>query len=126
MSTFRPANAARVLLALGCWLAVLTPGATGQPAAAPAPPAALAAAPPAGAGQGLVRDRPGGSPIAPGTRRDDRQRPGLDLPGLLAAALATTLAATAATGRPRGRPGRRRPRTAAGPRGPPTLLPAPI
>jgi hypothetical protein len=125
MTSSRPATPARVLLALACWLALLAPGGTGRPAPVPERPAALAAGPVAGADQGLVRDRPAGSPVAPGTRRDDRQRSGLELAGLLAATLATALAWTAASGR-RGAPAaRRRYPAAAGPRAPPALRPAP-
>jgi hypothetical protein len=125
MTSSRPATPARVLLALACWLALLAPGETGRPAAVAEWPVALAAGPVAGADQGLVRDRPAGSPVAAGTRRDDRQRSGLELAGLLAATLATALALTAASGRRGAPPARRRRPVAAGPRAPPALRPAP-
>jgi hypothetical protein len=125
MTSSRPAAPARVLLAMACWFALLAPGGTGRPAAVAEWPVALAAGPVAGADQGLGRDRPAGSPVAAGTRRDDRQRSGLELAGLLAATLATALAWTAATGR-RGAPSARRRQTAApGPRAPPALGPTP-
>ncbi|HZA81223.1 MAG TPA: hypothetical protein VFC13_07090 [Actinomycetes bacterium] len=125
MTSSRPATPARVLLALACWLALLAPAGTGPPAAVAERPGALAAGPVAGADQGLVRDRPDGSPVAAGTRRDDRQRSGLELAGPLSAALATGLARTAATGRRGAPPARRRQTAAAGPRAPPALRPAP-
>src|SRR5918996_4725606 len=66
MTSSRPATPARVLLALACWLALLAPAGTGPPAAVAERPEALAARPVAGADQGLVRDPPGGSPVAAG------------------------------------------------------------
>jgi hypothetical protein len=48
------------------------------------------AGPVAGPGQGLLRDRPGRSLVIAGGTRDERERPGPALPGLLALAVATT------------------------------------
>jgi hypothetical protein len=113
-----------VLVALGLCLALLAPAGVGRATGGGPAAAASSAGAPAGPEQGLLRDHAAGSLVAPGTKRDDRERPG---PGLLGglAALALALLATA-TARGRGeRPARRR-AAAAGPRAPPPLQPAPI
>ena len=70
-----------------------------------------------------VRDRALGPLVAPGAKRDDRERPGPALPGVLAA-LATV--AALASRRRTNRTPRRAAAAAAGARAPPSLQPAPI
>jgi hypothetical protein len=121
MRANRRPRASRALLALVFWLAVLGPGAAGRPAAGGEVPTSLAADPVVGLGQGLLHER-ARSLVAPFGKRDDRERPGLALPGLLAAAVAT--ASMVVAGRLAGRAGGRRAATA-GARDPPRLQPAP-
>jgi hypothetical protein len=112
---------ARALLALLFGLALVGPGAAGRPAAAADAAASLAAGPALGLEQGLAQEQADRSLVAPGAKRDDRQRPGPALPGLLVAAVAaaSTIAATrAAVGRRGRRP------APAGARAPPPLQPA--
>jgi hypothetical protein len=123
MQAIRRPRAFRALLALMFCLALLGPGATGRAATGADAPGSLLAGPAAGLGQGLLSDRPGRSLVAPGPKRDDRERPGPALPGVLATALATAGALAAA--RRSERPARRR-AAAAGARAPPSLQPAPI
>jgi hypothetical protein len=111
----------RLLLALGCCLALLAPAGAAVRAAADRPAAAAAdelARTPAGLEQDPLRDRVGPL-VAPGGQRDDRERPGPALLGVLAAALATAGAWSAAARRG-DRPARRR-AAAAGARAPPSL-----
>ena len=79
---------------------------------------------PDGLGQALLRDRVLGPLVAPGAKRDDRERPGPALPGVLAAALATV--AALASRRRTDRTPRRAAAAAAGARAPPSLQAAPI
>jgi len=123
MSALRPTRTSRLLLGLACCLALLAPaGATAGGAAGPAGPRALAEATD-GPGQGHLRDLLPGSLAAPGIRRDDRERPGPALPGLLAAVAAPAAAGVAARRTARA-PGPRA-AAAAGARAPPALQPAP-
>ena len=124
MSVLRPTRTSRLLLALACCLGLLAPaGAAIAAAGAGASAAPAMAAASDGLGQTLLRDRVLGPLVAPGTKRDDRERPGPALPGVLAAALATVgaLASRRRTGPPA-----RRAAAAAGARAPPSLQPAPI
>jgi hypothetical protein len=122
MRTLRPTRTSRLLLGLACCLALLAPvGAAAWPPADAAGPRALAEGTD-GPGQSLLRDPLAGSLAAPASRRDDRDRPGPTLPGLLVAAVvpaAAGLAARQAAGAPR-RPAS----AAAGARAPPALQPA--
>jgi hypothetical protein len=123
MRTLRPTRTSRLLLGLACCLALLAPAGTAAGGAAGATgPRALAEATD-GPGQGHLRDPLAGSLAAPGSRRDDRERPGPALPGLLAAAVVPAAAGVAARRAARA-PG---PRTAAAAaaRAPPALQPAP-
>jgi hypothetical protein len=79
------------------------PGPAGPRAAAPAASTSLTADPAAGPEQGLLRDLSGQSLVAPGGKRDDRERPGPALLGLAAAAAAA--AWTVVAGRPVARRG---------------------
>jgi hypothetical protein len=123
MSASRSTRTPRLLLALACGLALLAPAAAAARPATPgrSPLAALSGAPD-GLGQALLRDPVAGPLVAPGGKRDDRERPGPALAGELAAALATAAAWAAA--RRAGRPRQRR-AAAAGARAPP-LQPAPV
>jgi hypothetical protein len=123
MCALRPTRTSRLLLGLACCLALLAPAAaTAGGAADPAGPRALAEATD-GPGQGHLRDPLVGSLAAPGNRRDDRERPGQALPGLLAAVVVPAAAGAAARRAPRA-PG---PAAAAAPgaRAPPVLQPEP-
>ena len=123
MSALRPTRTSRLLLGLACCLALLAPaGAAAACGAGPADPEALAEATD-GPGQGHLRDPLPGSLAAPGNRRDDRERPGPALPGLLAA-VAVPAAAGVAARRTVRAPGPRAAATAAA-RAPPALQPAP-
>jgi hypothetical protein len=125
MSQFRPTATSRVLLTLVFCLALLAPAGASRVAGGGDPAAAPAASPLAGFEQGLLRDRVGGPVAAPG-KRDDRERPGPALLGVLGAVLvAVPVLAGAVRGRA-GRAARRRGAAAAGPRAPPSLQPAPI
>jgi len=123
MCALRPTRTSRLLLSLACCLALLAPAAAAAGSAAdPAGPRALAETTD-GPGQGHVRDPLAGSLAGPASRRDDRERHGPALPGLLAAAVVAAAAGVAARRAARV-PG---PRTAAaaGARAPPALQPAP-
>ena len=124
MSVSRPTRTARLLLALVCCLGLLAPAGAAVRAAGPGASAAALAGSPDGLGQALLRDRVLGPLVAPGAKRDDRERPGPALPGVLAAALATV--AALASRRRTDRPPRRAAAAAAGARAPPSLQPAPI
>ena len=76
-----------------------------------------------GPGQGHLRDLLPGSLAAPGNRRDDRERPGPALPGLLAAVIVPAAAGVAARRAVRA-PGSRA-AAAATARAPPALQPTP-
>ncbi len=104
--TWRP-RATGALLALVLCLALLEPGAAGRAAADADASGSPVAGPVAGPGQGLLQGRPGRSLVIAGGTRDDRERPGPALPGLLALAVA---AAGDLGGRPPSRPARRPPR----------------
>jgi hypothetical protein len=97
MHANRRPRASRAFLALVFCLALLGPGAAGRPAGGPAASTSLTASPAAGPEQGLLRDLSGQSLVAPGGKRDDRERPGPALLGLAAAAVAA--AWTVAAGR---------------------------
>jgi hypothetical protein len=127
MRVLDPTRTSRLLLALACCLALLAPAGAAALSAAGRPAAAAAhqlAGTPAGLEQDLLRDRVGAL-AAPGGKRDDRERPGPALVGVLAAALATAGAWSAAARRGH-RPARRRAAAAAGARAPPSLQPASI
>jgi hypothetical protein len=123
MRALRPTRTSRLLLGLACCLALLAPaGAAAWPAGDTSGARALAEATD-GPGQGHLRDPLAGSLAAPGNRRDDRERPGPALPGLLAAVAVPAAAGLAARWAVRA-PG---PRAAAAAlaRAPPALQPAP-
>jgi hypothetical protein len=123
MRALHPTRTSRLLLGLACCLAVLAPaGAAAWAPVGASDPRALAEATD-GPGQGHLRDPLVGSLAAPGSRRDDRERPGPALPGLLAALIVPTAAGVAARRAVRA-PGPRA-ATAAGARAPPALQPAP-
>jgi hypothetical protein len=120
MRMLDPTRTSRLLLALGCCLALLAPAGAAAWAAAGRPAttaAAELARAPAGLSQDLLRDRVGPL-VAPAGKRDDRERPGPALAGVLAAALATAGAWSMAARRG-DRPARRRGAAAAGARAPP-------
>jgi hypothetical protein len=123
MSVWRPTRTARLGLAVVCCLGLLAPAGVAVRAAGPATAAVLGGSPD-GLGQALLRDRVLGPLVAPGAKRDDRERPGPALPGVLAAALATV--AALASRRRTDRTPRRAAAAAAGARAPPSLQPAPI
>jgi hypothetical protein len=108
-------------LALVCFLALLGPGAAGRAAAVADATGSLVAGPAAGPGPGLLQDRPGRALVAPGGTRDDRERPGPALPGVLALAVAAawTVLAAGRAARPGGGGA-----AASGARAPPPLQPA--
>ena len=123
MHANRRPRAARALLALVLCLAVLGPDAAGRSSGGAGASASLTAGPAAGPEQGLLRDLSSPSLVAAGGKRDDRERPGLALLGLLAtvvAAAATVVAGRLAAGA--GGNGA----AAAEARAPPPLQPAPI
>jgi hypothetical protein len=123
MHANRRPRATRAFLTLVCSIALLGPGAAGRAAGGADASASLTAGPAAGPEQGLLRDLSGQSLAAPGGKRDDRERPGLSLLGLLATVVAA--AATVVAGRlAAGAGGNGAP--AAGARAPPPLQPAPI
>ena len=123
MCALRPTRTSRLLLGLACCLALLAPaGAAAWAPAGVSDPRALAEAAD-GLGQGHLRDLLAGSLAAPGSRRDDRERPGPALPGLLAAVVVPAAAGVAARRAARA-PGPRA-AAAAGARAPPALQPAP-
>ena len=88
MHVTRRPRATGALLALVCCLALLEPGAAGRAATAAHASGSPVAGPVAGPGQGLLQDRPGRSLVVAGGTRDERERPGPALPGLLALAVA--------------------------------------
>jgi hypothetical protein len=123
MRALRLTRTSRLLLGLACCLALLAPaGAAAWPPAGAGGPRALAEAADS-PGQGHLRDPLVGSLAAPGSRRDDRERPGPALPGLLAGVVVPAAAGIAARRAVRA-PG---PRTAAAAaaRAPPALRPTP-
>jgi hypothetical protein len=126
MSVLRPTRTARLLLALACCLGLLAPAgaAVGKARATTTAVAQGLAATPDDLGQALLRDRVLGPPVAGGARRDDRERPGPALPGLLAAVVATV--AAWASRRRSDRSPRRTAAAAAAARAPPSLQPAPV
>jgi hypothetical protein len=117
MRANRRPRASRALLALAFCLALLGPGTTGRAVAGPDASTSLAAGPVVGLGQALLQER-GRSPAAPFGKRDERERPGLTLPGLLA--LAVAAASMVVAGRLAAGAGGRR-AAAAGARAPPSL-----
>jgi hypothetical protein len=123
MSANRRPRAARALLALALCLALLGPGAAVRAAAGADASASLTAGPAVGLQQGLLHERTGRSLVAPWGKRDDRERPGLALPGVLAVVVATVSMVVA--GRRAARHGGRR-AAAAGARAPPSFRLAPI
>jgi hypothetical protein len=126
MSVWRPTRTARLGLAVVCCLGLLAPAGVAVRAAGPGTAtAAVLGGSPDGLGQALLRDRVLGPLVAPGAKRDDRERPGPALPGVVAAALAT-VAALASRRRRADRPPRRAAAAAPGARAPPSLQPAPI
>jgi hypothetical protein len=120
MHVTRRPRATGALLALVCCLALLEPGAAGRAATAAHASGSPVAGPVAGPGQGLLQDRPGRSLVVVGGNRDERERPGPALPGLLALAVAT--AATLVAARRAARPAGHR-AVAAAARAPPPLRP---
>jgi hypothetical protein len=123
MCALRLTRTSRLLLGLACCLALLAPaGAAAGGAAGTTVPRALAEGTD-GPGQGHLRDPLAGSMAAPGSRRDDRERHGPALPGLLAAVVVPAAAGVAA--RRAVRATRRRSVGAAGARAPPAPQPAP-
>jgi hypothetical protein len=123
MSASRPTRTPRLLLVLACGLALLAPAAAAARPAAPGAAVTALAGAPEGLGQTLLRDPVAGPLVAPGGKRDDRERPGPALAAGLAAALATAAGWAAAVRADR--PARRRAAAAAGARAPP-LQPAPV
>ena len=124
MSVSRPTRTARLVLAVVCCLGLLAPAGVAVGAAEPGTATAVLGGSPDGLGQALLRDRVLGPLVAPGAKRDDRERPGPALPGVAAAALATF--AALASRRRTDRPPRRAAAAAAGARAPPSIQPAPI
>jgi hypothetical protein len=123
MHANRRPRAARAFLALVFCLALLGPGAAGRAGGGADTSAALTAGPAAGPEQGMLRDLPGQSLVAAGGKREDRERPGPALLGLLAtvvAAVATVVAGRLAAGAAGNGA------AAAGARAPPPLQPAPV
>ena len=121
MHVTRRPRATRALLALVLCLALLGPGAAGRAAADADASGSPVAGPVTGPGQGLLQGWPGRSLVISGGTRDDRERPGPDLPGLLTVAVAAagTLVAARLAARPAGHRA-----VAAGARAPPPLRPA--
>jgi len=96
MCALRPTRTSRLLLGLACCLALLAPaGAAAGSAAGAAGLRALAEATD-GPGQGHLRDPLAASLAAPGSRRDDRERHGPAVPGVLAAVAVPAAAGVAA------------------------------
>ena len=123
MHANRRPRASRALLALVLGLALLGPGGAGRGAGVDVAPTSLTGGPAAEPEQGVLRDLSGQSLVAAGGKRDDRERPGPALLGLLAAAVAaagSVVAGRLAAGA--GVSGA----AAAGARAPPPLQPAPI
>jgi hypothetical protein len=122
MRALHPTRTSRLLLGLACCLALLAPaGAAAWSPGGAAGTRSLADGTD-GPGQGHLRDPMAGPVAAPGNRRDDRERPGPALPGLLAAVVpvAAGVAARRAV-----RATRPRSSAAAEARAPPALQPAP-
>jgi len=124
MSVLRPTRTARLLLALACCLGLLAPAGAAVRVVEAGAAAATVAESPHDLGQALLRDRVLGPLVAAGARRDDRERPGPALPGMLAAVVATVGAW--ASRRRTDRPARRTAAAAAAARAPPSLQPAPV
>jgi hypothetical protein len=124
MSVLRPTRTARLLLALACCLGLLAPAGAAVRVVEAGAAAATVAGSPRDLGQPLLRDRVLGPLVATGARRDDRERPGPALPGLLAAVVATV--AAWASRRRTDRSPRRTAAAAAAARAPPSLQPAPV
>jgi hypothetical protein len=123
MHANRRPRAARAFLALVFCLALLGPGAAGGSAGGAGASASLTAGSAAGPEQGLLRDLPGQSLVAAGGKREDRERPGPALLGLLATVVAA--AATVVAGRlAAGAAGSGA--AAAAARAPPPLQPGPV
>jgi hypothetical protein len=123
MSANRRPQASRALLALVFGLALLGPGAAGGATAGADASTSLTAGPAVGLQQGLLHERTGRSLVAPWGKRDERERPGLALPGLLAVVV-TTVSMIVGGRRAARRGGRWA--AAAGARAPPSFQPAPI
>jgi hypothetical protein len=121
MPANRRPRAARAFLALALYLALPGPGAAGPATAADA--RGSLAGPAAGSEQGLLRDRPGHTPVTPASKRDERERPGPALPGLLA--VVVVAAGTLVAG-DRAAPAGGRRAAAAAARAPPPLQPTPV
>ena len=119
----RPNGASTDRAVLAVAMLAVVVAAVGQATAGADAPASLRAVPEGLPGQDQLRDRVLGPLVAPGARRDDRERPGTALPGVLAAGLAA--AAAFLSRRRDDRPVRRRGRAAAGARAPPSLQPTP-
>jgi hypothetical protein len=124
MSVLRPTRTARLLLALACCLGLLAPAGAAVRVVEAGAAAATVSGSPHDLGQALLRDRVLGPLVAAGARRDDRERPGPALPGVLAAVVATVGAW--ASRRRTDRSPRRTAAAAAAARAPPSLQPAPV
>jgi hypothetical protein len=123
MHANRRPRASGALLALVLCLALLGPGAAARGTGVDVASTSLTGGPAAGPEQGVLRDLSGRALVAAGGTRNDRERPGLALVGLLATTVAAAWAVVAgrlAAGA--GGSGA----TAAGARAPPPLQPAPI
>jgi hypothetical protein len=118
MHVTRRPRATGVLLALVVLLALLGAGSAGRTGAVAVAAGSLLAGPAGGPEQGMVRDRPGRSPVMPGGTRDQRGLPGAAVPGVLAlgVAAAWTVVAVRRAARPAGRHA-----AASGARAPPSL-----
>ena len=125
MSVWRPTRTARLVLAAVCCLGLLAPAGAAVRAAGPGTAAAVLGGSPDGLGQALLRDRVLGPLVAPGAKRDDRDRPAVDNalhPTRRSATLPHRGTRPGTPGLEGGRPAA----TAAGARAPPSLQPAPI
>jgi hypothetical protein len=126
MSVSRPIRTARLVLAAVCCLGLLAPVGAAVRAAGPGTgTAAVLGGSPDGLGQALLRDRVLGPLLAPGAKRDDRDRPGVDNafhPAQRSATLPHRGTRPGTPGLERGSPAT----AAAGARAPPSLQPAPI
>jgi hypothetical protein len=124
MHANRRPRASRAFLALVFCLALLGPGATARATGGAVASTSLTAGPAAWPEQGLLRDLSGPSlVVAPGGKRDNRERPGPALLGLAAAAVAA--AWTVVAGRPAGGRGGHG-AAAVGARAPPPPQPRPV
>jgi hypothetical protein len=123
MHANRRPRASRALLALVLGVALLGPGGAARGSGVDVASTSLTGGPAAGPEQGVLRDLSGQSLVAAGGKRNDRERPGPALLGLLATVVAAAWAVVAgrlAAGA--GGSGA----AAAGARAPPALQPAPI